>query len=287
MKLAPLLILTLASGLTVRADFSYVATRKPAGDQVTKHYLKGQKLKIDSGGTATVIDCDAQTVTTIDNHAKTYAVTKFSDLGDVLKQSNVDMKVDLHKTGQTRNINGYNASQVVMTMDIEMPQAQKPGMKMHMEMEMWVSADVPGSQELHAFNEKNRGRFPWSALGSGGNSGMQKAMADVQRKVAEMNGVPLLQVVKVKPAAGDAQAAQMQQSMAQARARLEEMQKQGGPQAAAAAQALARMGTPPPGSTGSLFEVTMESSDFSTAAIPDSVFAIPEGYQKKEPAAIK
>ena len=33
-------------------------------------------------------------------------------------------------------------------------------------------------------------------------------------------------------------------------------------------------------SGGSLFETTMESSDFSAGPIPDSVFAIPAGYQQ-------
>jgi hypothetical protein len=102
---------------------------------------------------------------------------------------------------------------------------------------MWLSPDVPGAQELRAFHEKNRDRFPWAALGGGGNQGMQKVVADMQRKMADLNGVALLQVVKVKSSGSEAQAAQMQQGMAQARARLEEMQKQGGPQAAAAAQA--------------------------------------------------
>ena len=294
MKLAYILILSLAAGLAARADFSYTTSRKPAagqpanaGDQMTKHYLKGQKMKIDNGGTAIVMDFDGQTVTTINNNSKTYSVKKFSDLGEALKQSDVDLKVSVQKTGQTKNINGYNASEAVMTMDIDSPQAQKAGMKMRMEMEMWISPDVPGSQELHAFYERNRGRFPWSALAGGGNPGMQKAMADVQRKLAEMNGVPVLQVIKMKPGGDAAQAAQMQQGMAQARARLEEMQKQGGPQAAAAAQALARMGAMSPGSGGSLFETTVEASGFSTAAIPDSVFAIPAGYQKTEPGAFK
>ena len=68
--------------------------------------------------------------------------------------------------------------------------------------------------------------------------------------------------------------------MAQMRAQMEAMAKQGGPQAAAAQQALARMGAASGG--GSLFEITMESSDFSTGSIPDSVFAIPAGFQKVE-----
>jgi hypothetical protein len=68
--------------------------------------------------------------------------------------------------------------------------------------------------------------------------------------------------------------------MAQARAQMEAMAKQGGPQAAAAQQALARMGAP--SGSGSLFEITTESGGFSTGSIPDSVFAIPAGFQKVE-----
>jgi ribosomal protein S11 len=108
---------------------------------------------------------------------------------------------------------------------------------------------------------------------------MQKAMADVQRKMAASGGVALLQIVKVKSAGNEAQAAQMQAAMAQARQKMEAVIKQGGPGAEAAQQALARMGPPATGSA--LLEVTMESSGFSTAAIPDSVFAIPEGFHKK------
>lgn len=72
----------------------------------------------------------------------------------------------------------------------------------------------------------------------------------------------------------------MQPAMAQARAQLEAMIKQGGPQAATAQQALARIGGLSSG--GSLFEMTIESSDFSTSGIPDSAFAIPAGFQKVE-----
>jgi hypothetical protein len=61
---------------------------------------------------------------------------------------------------------------------------------------------------------------------------------------------------------------------------MEAMAKQGGPQAAAAQQALARMGGGATG--GSLFETTMESSGFSSSSIPDSVFAIPAGFQASD-----
>jgi hypothetical protein len=114
--------------------------------------------------------------------------------------------------------------------------------------------------------------------------------------MAEMNGIPVLQVMKMKSAGGAAGGAgapampqltpDQQAKMKDAMARLQAMQAQGGPAAAAAQQAMARMGgltagaASPGAGSGSLMEMTMESSDFSTGSIPDSTFAIPAGYQK-------
>lgn len=272
-----IVILTLAASLLARADFSYTLTQKGAANTPpTKHYLKGQKMMMDTGRTATLMDFDAQTVTRINNADKTYTVQKFSEVGSSVQ---ADIQADVKSTGQKKMINGFNASEVAMTMQVDASQARAE-MKMEMEIDIWISPDVPGAQELRAFYQKNLARFPWAAMAQGGNPGMQKAMADLQRKLAEMNGVPVLETVKMKSAGGsgmtDAQAAQM----AQARAKFEEMQKQGGPQAQAAAQALARMGAASGGGSG--MEITMESSSFSTASIPDSVFAIPAGYRKTE-----
>jgi hypothetical protein len=85
---------------------------------------RGFQLHLDPQirGRATAIHFDAQTLTSIDNNAKTYTVTKFGDVGQTLKNSDVDVKVYVKKTGETRNINGYNTSEAVMTMDIDNPQ---------------------------------------------------------------------------------------------------------------------------------------------------------------------
>jgi hypothetical protein len=267
--------LMLAASFVARADFSYTTTQKnPGGESTSKHYLKGQKMM-------TVMDFAAQTITTINNTNKTYRVRKFSDLGSTTMQG--DVQVDVKSSGQKKTINGFNASEVVMTMQMDNP-GTPDAPKIQMEMHLWISPDVPGAQEQHAFYQKNLGKFPWSAMAQGANPSMQKAMAELQRKMADMNGIAVLQTVKMGGGGGggagvsDSHADQM----AQARARLEEMQKQGGPQAQAAAQALARMGAAPGGGGGSGFEINMESSNFSTASIPDSIFAIPAGYQQSE-----
>lgn len=297
---AVLMIILLATTLAARADFSYTTTTKTEGAMAamaggvnnppSKLYFKGQKMKMDTGDTATILDFDAQTITTISNKAKTISVRNFNDLAAATKQNGMSVKIDVKETGQQKTINGYNAKELIMTMDVDSPQMQQMG-KMQMEMDMWLSADVPGAGELRSFYQKNMERMPWAALGGGGNPSMQSGIAEMQRKMAEMNGVQVQGVMKMKPAGGAAAPAMPQMSQAQmaqmqaAMAKLQEMQKQGGPQAAAAAQAMARMGgmangAPAGGTSNALIEITMESTDFSTASIPDSVFAIPAGYQK-------
>jgi hypothetical protein len=289
----------LSTTLPARADFSYTSARKMTGgamagmasanNQPSKYYFKGQKMKVDSGDTALILDFDAQTITTINNSRKTISVRNFSDIGTAAKQNEMTVKIDVKETGQKKTINGYSASELIMTMDVDNPQLKQMGGKMQMEMDMWLSSDVPGASELHKFYQKNMAKFPWAALSGGGNQGMQAGLADLQRKVAEMNGVQVLEVVKMKSAGGGAPAmpqmsAAQSAQMAEAMAKLQAMQKEGGPQAAAAAQAMGRMGSMQGagGSSSSLMEMTMESTDFSTASVPDSVFAIPAGYQKAD-----
>jgi hypothetical protein len=300
MKAAVLLPLVLvATTFTARADFSYTTTNKTGGAMAAmaggvntppaKHYFKGQKMKTDNGDITTILDFDAQTITTINNKLKTISVRNFSDVGSAVKQSDVSVKVDVKETGQQKTIDGYSAKELIMTMDFDNPQAKQLG-KMHMEMDMWLSPDVPGAGELRNFYKKNMDRMPWTALSGGGNPALQSGIAEMQRKIAEMNGVQVLSVMKVKSADGAAVPAMPQMTPAQmaqmqaAMAKLQDLQKQGGPAAAAAAQAMARMGNMTGGAGGgasdALIEITTEASEFSTAAIPDSVFAIPVGYQK-------
>ena len=279
MKTATILAIMLCATATAYADFSYTVAQKTqgspaaAGPSSTRVLYKGQKMMMDRGAEATVVDFDAQTITTLNKTQKTWSVRKFSELGQGLKQVDtdakiIDAKMDVKETGQTKMINGFNASEMVMTMEADSPQMSQAGMKMQMEIDIWRSLDVPGAQEMKAFYRRNGPNFPWAPE-------LQKAMADMQRKMADAGGVTLLQTVRTKSAGagGGAQADKMQK----ARAQMEALIQQGGPAADAARKALASM---PAAGGGSLFEVTTESSDFSTATIPDSAFAIPAGFQK-------
>ena len=290
MRATGVLLFVVAAGVTARADFSYTTTAKSSGGMmgaaaspgsVTKTYLKGQKMKVENSNLTMILDFDAQTMTSLNATQKTYTVSKFSEMGNDMSKAGVDVNIDVKETGQRKTINGFNASEMVMTMVMDNPQPSKQGMKMKMEMSIWVSPDVPGAQEMRAFYQRNANRFPWGAMAGGGrgNPSMQRAITDLQRKMADLKGVPVLQIIKMGGAGNDDQMAKMQQGMAQARAQLEEMKRQGKlpPQME---EQLNRMTAASGG--GSLFETTMESSEFSASPIPDSVFAIPAGYQQTE-----
>jgi len=298
MKVSISVLAVLAFAGMAHADFSYKVTRKTGGmmaamagggngPQVSTYYFKGQRMKFDSGATAFVVDFDGQTITTINNTAKTYTVKNFSDMAGAANDAEMNAKIDVRETGEKKMVNGFNAGETVMTMEVDSPQTAQLG-KMRMEIDIWASPEVPGSDQLHDFYRRNGSRMPWGAIAGGANPSMQKAMADMQRKLSAIGGVPVEEVVRIKSAGGAGAPAMPQMSaaqsgqMAQARAKLEAMAAQGGPQAAFAKQALDRMGgaSAPPAAGGAMIEITMDSSDFSTEPVSDGVFAIPAGYQK-------
>jgi hypothetical protein len=288
----PILISTLALGaaLTAQTDFSYTTTSKATGgsmaamagaamNQSATTYIKGDKYASVSGAISTVIDFGAQTVTTINNTAKTYTVKKFSDLA-ANGAAVTDASADVKETGQKKTINGFNASEVLLTMNIDMTLGRgAPVMKMQLEVHMWVSPDVPGAGTLRDFYKKNAGNFPWAALASAqggtGNESVQKALSTMQRKMADMDGAPVEQVIVVKSADMGAQVAQAPAAPSAA--------PQMTPQQQAMAM-MAAMGRGPAaagGGNGSLIEITMDEGKFSTDSVPDSVFAIPAGYKQQ------
>jgi len=158
-----------------------------------------------------------------------------------------------------------------------------------MDMDLWLSAAAPGARIVHRFFAK--AQFPWLELVGDGDQAVREGLARLNQKIAGMEGLPLLEVVKVRVAKPDTpgsplsltQTSEIRESMAQ----LAVIRQQGGPEAAVAAQAMARMTamTDPgsiAGASSPLFEITLESSGFSTASVPKAAFAVPEGYRRAD-----
>lgn len=274
MRVSILRVAALAvSALTALADFSYQTTVKssgPAAGTVTKQKIKGNKMRIDTGDVSVITDLDAQTVTTVRHSAKTFTVTQLNQIAAGMPKTPGEIKAEAKETGLQKKIGGFNCRQVVLTMTM-----QGPTGAMLMENEMWVSSEVPGAAEMRALTTRmgEKGIFP-----QGGDSQMNKAMVDLQRAMSKVNGVPVLQITRMK-SGNDAQAKQMDAQMAAARQQMEALKKAGGEQAKMAEKMLAQL---PAAGAKYLMEITMESSGFSTAAIAAGDFATPAGYKKAE-----
>jgi hypothetical protein len=212
MRTIRFLMLSVIAALAAHADFSYTTVSKtPAGERTSKHYIKGQKMITDDGDRLTIMDLDAQTMTTINKTQKTYSVRPFSKIYNKSAAAGMNVNADIKKTGQHKSINGFDAEEMVVTMLMDNNQSKQPGAKMQMQMEMhiWFASDVPGIDTAHAFYEKNSDRMPWAAM-SGGNAGM----AEIQHKMATMHGIPVLTVMMKIASANPQQQAQMDQASA-------------------------------------------------------------------------
>ncbi|HEY2572576.1 MAG TPA: hypothetical protein VGH65_00860 [Verrucomicrobiaceae bacterium] len=258
----------------IYADFSYEVTRHgDAQKVVTKHYLRGERMVVDNGETATVFDLGAKTVTTIDRVRKTYMVRSFAQMRSMAAQSaGGQAMVDVKETGQTKTIAGFGARQIMMTVHVDAPGGQ-PGSTIETEVEMWVSDEVPGANELRAFYVRNADAFPWAAL-SDASGAAAESMANAQRKIAKIGGVPMLAITRRKMIGGPEPSPTQKKQLESARAKLQAMAASGGQQGLAAQDALRRLAAE---SAPQPDEVT-ESSGFSISAIPASVFGVPAGF---------
>jgi Domain of unknown function (DUF4412) len=236
-------------------------------------------MKMEMSNTVMIMDFDAQTITTLNPQDKSYSVKTFAEANKETSGalSGADVHPEFKDTGEKKVINGFNASQLLLTMDVD---AGRGGQKMQMQMEMWISPDVPGVGELRGFYQRNMGKFPWASLGEGANPQMKAVTIEMYKKLAQMNGAAVLEVMHMKmPGAGGPDPS-ADPRMAAARARLEEMAKQPGPAGQAAQQQLARMGAMGGGGGGGM-QITIEGSGFSPAPVPEAVFAIPGDYKKR------
>jgi hypothetical protein len=237
-----------------RGDFSYRTSTKttvgPGSEtvpRVSAYYFHGEKTRVDTGNTSTIIDFAAQTTTSVNNISKTYVVRNFAGLSATTDARDLEgtnsywfgpkPKIIMKETRQKRIVSGFNATLVLMTVAGLHHQKRK----IEMEIEIWVSPDIPGGSKLREFYKRNAGNlpqivmgFPWDAMLGAGSAGARAALADAQRKTASMDGVIVEQIVRVKA----------------------------------------------DGRRSSF--VPMDASGFSTKNVPDAVFAIPVGYQRRQ-----
>ena len=260
--------LLLATG-SVHADFSYEQSSKVTGGMMAGMMkvagafskqareamqvnisVKGDRLATSSARNINIIDLSAETMTDIDLEKKTYSVITFADFGKAMQKLNEKMgsksdaemtfKADVKQTGATRTINGFPTKETLLTVTIE-GQDKKSGETgaMTVVTDMWLTPNLPGYEEVKNFYTRLGQKLSFtpgmSGLGAmmGAKPGMAKGMSEMYKEASKIDGVPVLQVIRM----GGSAAGMSEKDMAQA-------------QQAAAEAERAQQQQPPPPSAG-------------------------------------
>lgn len=231
--------------------------------------------------------------------------------------ADVNLKVSVDETGQTRNINGLDTRQLIVKMVMESKDAdsgKKGGMTIHTD--MWVASKVPGYEEVTSFQTRMAQKLafaPGTGLGAFGGPEAAKAFRELYKEGAKLNGMPVVMYMKMGaegvPAAqgeaGQQQAPPPQQQEQQVEkptpgsalggalggrlgglgrfGRRKKQEEQPAPQEQPAAQQQPAAGQAQAGGPPSFMELTSESSNFSNAAVDPSKFEVPAGFKQVKP----
>ncbi len=317
------------------ADFSYEQTSKITGGVAasaakvmsvfskktqeptrTTILLKGNRMAYASAERVQVIDLASETITEIDLGKKTYSVMTFTEMTQAMQKimeessgkqdarADVKFRASVKETGQRKSIAGLDTREVILTLEMESTD-KKSGDKGSFTTvsDMWVASTVPGYEEVKRFHERMGTKLAWTPGSRGlvqGNSEMAKGMTDLQKESAKLDGVPVLQVIRMGTA-GQPQSAQAQQAQRQQAPEATPREESSSPSITGALGKLGGLGgfgrrkkkeeapadekvsqSSPPPAAGVLMEMTSESSSFSTAAVDASRFEVPAGFKKVE-----
>ena len=295
------------AGMKLAGTFSKGA--REAMDNTASVALKGNRLVHRGSSHMSIIDLDAQTITDVDFQRKQYSVLTFEEMKQALenlakkmkKDQNADMKmkVSADATGKTKEINGYNAKEIMMKIAMEMtdPKSKQNG-SMVVYTDLWIAENIAGYSEVADFYKKMSAQLNWAP---GGSMFMQqpevaKGVAEAFKEVSKLNGAPVFQKMSMgpegmQPPSSDGPtpaAAQEQKPKASAGSVLggalgsrlgglgglgrKKQQQEPPPQEQPAGQQQQQP-------TGSMIEMETQYSDFATTA-DASLFDIPAAFKK-------
>jgi hypothetical protein len=330
--------------------------RQATSPIVANVYLKGNRMAHASPQSIEIVDLDKQTITSIDTVKRTYTIVTFEQMKEQLAQAekameekqaeaaapasgpnaaadandnakNVKMSFDVHvrKTGATQQVSGLDTNEAILTlmMNATDTSTQQKG-AMGITNDMWLAAEIPGYDQLRAFNKRMTEQMGQIFSGSGvdmsrmlnGQPGANQALSDLAKQMQEVQGVPVLQVMRMgatnngqplpaaseaplptdsgpkMPSAGDV-AKQSASSAISSRlgglgggfGGFGHKKKPAPEEQPAAAPAAQADGQAPPPTSAVLMETRTESSGFSTDPVDEAHFRIPEGYMQVETTA--
>jgi hypothetical protein len=236
--------------------------------------IKGNRAYSDAGPLGMIADYGRNEVTLLDPKTKRYATVGMSEFADKLgglqkppvippeaqqMLRNMHFDVQSKKTGQIGLIQGIQSEENLITLTMQMPGMPGAASAMRMEIHAWLAQAneirrVPALQELADYSAR-----------------VTKAMDP---------GQMIQKMFSQFPGMGDQMKEPMQELLKLGASLM--VKQHVAVYVPAMAQAMQLQGTAVPGfdANAPLTEVEMALADISTAAISDTVFALPADYQK-------
>lgn len=297
----------------------------PATSTIMVH--QNQMVRVSPLSTE-IIDLDKQTITHIDNQKRQYSVVTFAQMQEAMQRAseqmkkrkeeknsdnnaaNVSFNAKVHETGATKQVEGRDAKEAIMTLSMDATSTDGSNQKgsLAIASDMWLIPDAPGYEEIKNFNMRMVQALAvdmdTSALTAMLNSqpGATQAMADMKKEMAKMAGIPVLQVTRMgmtangeplPPPSGDP----TQAPTADANKPSDSGQKSGGLKAALGAggfgglmrhkssqnsQSDGSNTQNSGGQPGVLLETSTRRSNFASGGVDMTAFQVPAGYKEVE-----
>ena|SRR5450432_4059006 len=267
--------------------------------------VKGNRMVHKTPDSVSITDIDKETITHVDYTRKTYSVITFAQMKQAMdemaqkmqknsKTQDADLQYDvkLNDTGNTKSINGNMAHETIMTITMQGTDA-KSGAKGGIDVttDMWISPKVAGYEEIRAFYKRMAEKMSWVP---GANPllmsrpGMSEDMARMYKEGSKMDGMPVLEIIKM---GGNMQGMPQQDSQASQQPPQQSSAPPTSISGALGGMLAGRMAkrkkddaSPADSSSasGSLMEMTMEVTSYSSADADPAMFDVPSGFTKVE-----
>lgn len=200
--------------------------RQANAPTITNVVLHGNRMIRSNPHTAEIIDLDQQTITIIDHDKHNYSVMTFQQMQQAMANAmakatqqsstagsqhasagSAQMNFDAHvsSNGATRMINGLQAKEalVAITMIANANDGSNVKSGMAATSEMWLVPELPGMEELRAFNLRMAQELSVDTTVNqmsgllAAQPGGAEALADLKKEASKMQGFPVLQVTRV------------------------------------------------------------------------------------------
>ena len=291
-------------------------------DMTQQIHVSGDKMATLDENTGTIINLADETIMNVNFKKQEYSIMTFAQMKAALdaaqakadremakarkknpEMANMQMNltVDVKDPGRSDTIGGVPAKEMILLIDTKFEdQQQGAAGAMNMAMNMWLAQGVTGSDEIKDFYKRMAERLDWtpgasmvSAMGRGMNA--NQSMAELQKKMAELDGFPVKQIMRMGGSVEGMEKLSQQDQDEVAAAQEEQPGMKDALKGALGGfggfgrkkknkepEPRANSGAMTPGEAGVLMEMTTLNSGFSTASVPADKFTAPAGFKQVE-----